>query len=510
MLKTNKKKQNRVTFSPMITVEGSKKIGATSATLETLVSELIDNPIPHKKPAKPISVEVYMVNRDDESTITIVDNSIGIPSESIQSIFTYGKSGNEGKLLLSKMGMGMKIAIGALGDLDYIITKVKGKPAYKIGVVPYANGSDQLTYYFEEYTGKDFLYESGTKIVIKNCEKMLRKWTNEADFLKFCRKIEATYPDLLGTYLNIRMVYAGKSLWQHDCQAYKPLMSCATKIINTSTALGANQPELNKFLLEVPEYPEVRAYLTAFYKPTPEQVISHYASTGDETYNPESYKMSPWFYGAERSGISLKYRGKILEHSLLKESSRSERHGIILEIEEGMDYTALKSGTQKTTRWSAIIDAARAKLEDIGFYVRSRAGLPALPEDTYLDKFLDKLRHSSTYKKAYGITNPDVQILRKPRCGVGAPDALIVSATNPEEILYVVEVKKDLGGGEECRQLVGYMAHYNCTSGIFVSPTNEPSFWKQLEDFNRNFGLNYKVQSVDITYVNALEFFEVV
>lgn len=508
MLKVEKKNKI-VKFSPKITIDGSKKIGATSAPLETLISELIDNPIPQKKPAKPVEVEVYMVHREGESTITIVDNSIGIPSESIPSVFTYGSSANEGKLLLSKMGMGMKIAIGALGDLDYIITKVKGKPAYKIGVVPYANGHEQLEYYFEEYTGKDFLYESGTKIRIKNCERMLRKWNNN-DFLKFCRKIEATYPDLLGTFVNVRITYAGKYTWPHDCKAYKPLMSRATKIINTKTALGANEPELNRFLLDIPDYPEVRAYLTAFYKPTPEQVAEQYASTKDETYNPETYKMSPWFYGSERSGIALKHRGKILEHNLLEKSSRNERHGIILEIEEGVDYTALKSGTQKTARWAAITDAARAKLEDIGFYVRARAGLPSLAEDTYLDKFLDKLKHSSTYKKAYGIMDPDVQIKRKPRCDVGAPDGLIVSATNPDEVLYVIEAKKDLGGGEECRQLVGYMAHYNCRNGIFVSPVNEPSFWKQLDDFNRNFGLNYKVQSADITYINALEFFEVV
>lgn len=502
-------KNKKKTFSPKITVDGSKKIGATSASLETLISELIDNPIPHNKPARPITVEVFMMNREGDATITIVDNSIGIPSESIESIFTYGKSGNEGKLLLSKMGMGMKIAIAALGDLDYMITKVKGKPAYKTGVVPYASGADQLTYYVEEYTGKDFIYESGTKIVIKNCDRMLRKWTNENDFIKFCNKIEATYPDLLGTYLNVRIVYAGKTTWQHDCQAYKPLMSCSTKIINTNTALGANVPELNKFLLDVPDYPEVRAYLSAYYKPTPEQVVVQYNMTGDETYNPEKYKMSPWFYGAERSGISLKYRGKILEHNLLKESSRSEKHGIILEIEDGMDYTALKSGTQKTARWAAIIDAARAKLEDINFYVRSRAGLPSLPEDTYLDKFLDKLRHNPTYRKAYDITDPVKQILRKPRAEVGAPDGLIVSATDPDKVLYVIEAKKDLGGGEECRQLVGYMAYYNCDSGIFVSPVNEASFWMQLDAFNKNFGLNYKVKQVDVTYVNALEFFEI-
>jgi hypothetical protein len=500
--------KTKKTFTPVITVDGSKKIGATAASLETLISELIDNPIPQNKPVKPIFAEVFIVNRDGDSTITIVDNSIGIPNESIESIFTYGKSGNEGKLLLSKMGMGMKIAIGALGDLDYILTKVKGKPVYKIGVVPYASGSDKLTYYVEEYDGKDFIYESGTKIVIKNCEKMLRKWTKEDDFIRFCNKIEATYPDLLGTYLNVRIVYAGKNTWQHDCQAYKPLMSCATKIINISTALGANLPELNRFLLDVPEHPEVRAFLTAFYKPTPEQVGVQYKMSGDETYNPEKYRMSPWFYGAERSGISLKYRGKILEHNLLKESSRSEKHGIILEIEEGMDYTALKSGTQKTARWAAIINSARSKLEEINFYVRSRAGLPSLSEDTYLDKFLDKLRNNPTFKKAYDITDPEKQVLRKPRCDVGAPDGLIVSATDTSKVLYVIEAKKDLGGGEECRQLVGYMAHYNCSSGIFVSPTNEASFWKQLDDFNRNFGLNYKVKQADITYVNALEFFE--
>lgn len=504
------KKTNKIIFQPPVTVGGAKKIGATSAPLETLIGELIDNTIKSKVPSEPTQVQVTMINREDESSITIVDDSIGIPSQAIPSIFTYGNSANEGKLLLSKMGMGMKMAFGNLGELNFIITKTKGESPYKIQVEPYVNESDLLSYSMEPCDENEFIGDSGTKIVIKNCEKMLRKWTNEADFLRFCSKIEATYADLLGEFVNIRIVYAGKSkTWHHDCRSYKPLMSCSTKIIDMNTALGANEPELNRFLLDIPEYPEVRAFLTAFYKPTPDQVASYYNRTRDETYNPQLYKRSPWFYGSERSGISLKHRGKILEHNLMKESSRNERHGIILEVEEGMDYTALKSGAQQTVRMAAIMNAAKEKLYDIGFYIRARAGLPAIAEDTYLDKFLNNLRFNPVYKRAYNIIDPDKQILRKPRCDVGAPDGLIVCTEDPSKVLFVIEAKKDLGGGEECRQLVGYMAHYNCKNGIFVSPTIEPSFHKQLDDFNRNFALGYNVKTADIDHVNALQFFEI-
>ena len=41
-------------FKPTISIAAAQKIGAVSSELETLICELIDNPIPNDKPKTPI------------------------------------------------------------------------------------------------------------------------------------------------------------------------------------------------------------------------------------------------------------------------------------------------------------------------------------------------------------------------------------------------------------------------------------------------------------------------
>ena len=104
----NSLKQKRVVITPKLSVGASKKIGAISSPLNILLSELIDNPIPLKKPKNPIDVEIIINQNASESYIDILDNSIGVPEHSLGEIFNYSSHGNVGLLLLSKMGMGMK------------------------------------------------------------------------------------------------------------------------------------------------------------------------------------------------------------------------------------------------------------------------------------------------------------------------------------------------------------------------------------------------------------------
>jgi hypothetical protein len=501
-----------VTFKPSISVDAAKKIGAVGHDLETLICELIDNPIPNEKPKTPIRVDVRINYDGDNSFIQILDNSIGIPIHSIADAFNYGKSVNAGKLRLSRMGMGMKVVLFALGELDYIITKTKNNPAYILRINDYTDAREDLEFVLDEYTGIDFpQYESGTLIKIKNCSEMIRNWTDKKDFDKFCSKIESTYPQLLNEFLNISINYTkpNNTLWSHECIAYKPLMSNPERIINTTNGLGENSPILDKLQLVVEGYPDVRAYLTCWHKPHPLTVTETFNNTKDALYDPKKYANSPWSYGDEFSGIALGMRGKILEWNLDKKSSRNERHGILLEVEEGLDYTALKSGVKKTKRYKQIIKAVNDKLDEIDFYERSTSLTPAISENKYMDKFFERLKNDDTTKRAYGVKDFDKQVKIRPLCGVGAPDGVIYDYLDENKPIWIIEGKKDKGAGDEAGQLVRYMAHYKCHNGIFVSPVKNPQFDQQIKDFNEFFGINIAISNIDIAWVNSLQFFAI-
>jgi hypothetical protein len=512
MYKMKKIVKRRKKFKPSISIAAAQKFGAVNAELETLICELIDNPIPNDKPKTPIRVDVWLNYDSNNSFIQILDNSIGIPEYSIIDAFNYSGSANVGKLRLSKMGMGMKLVLFSLGEMDYIITKTKNNPTYIVRISNYTNATDDLEYTIEEYNGNEFpTYESGTLIRIKNCSEMLRNWTSKEHFNSFCSKIECTYPQLLNEYLNINIRYTKSKgeFWEHDCIAYKPLMSHPERIVNTKNGLGENTPTLNKELLNVEGYPEVRAYLTCWHKPHPLTVSETYNQTKDETYNPDKYSQSPWYYGEEFSGIALGMKGKILDWNFDKKSSRSERHGILLEVEEGLDYTALKSGVRRTNKWDAIRNAVKSRLEEIGFYIRSTALTPAISEEKYMTKFFEKLKTDDTTRRAYNVKDYDKQVRVKPSCGVGEPDGIIFDYNDHTKVIWVIEGKKDKGAGQEARQLVGYMAHYKCHNGIFVSPIKNPQFEQQIQDFNEFFGINVTISNIDVAWVNSLQFFAI-
>jgi hypothetical protein len=315
---------------------------------------------------------------------------------------------------------------------------------------------------------------------------------------------------LLNEYLNIKITYTkSNQIWEHDCVAYKPLMGNIDRIMSVKHAMGENSPTLNKVLLDIPEYPDVRAYLTCWHKPHPLNLAQYYAETKDEVYNPDKYSKSPWYYGQQFSGIALGMKGKILEWGLDKKSSRSEAHGILLEVEEGLDYTALKSGVRNTNRWKAILKSVRDELEPIGFYIRNKSRTLAISEEKYMTKFFESLKYDDTARLAYNVKDFDKQVKIRPLCGVGAPDGVIYDYLDENKPIWIIEGKKDRGAGDEAGQLVRYMAHYKCHNGIFVSPVKNPQFDQQIKDFNEFFGINVTVRSFDVSWINPMRYFAI-
>ena len=112
---------------PRFTWRVFQQMGSYDSDLKELVSELVDNPIPIGDNSVKVNVEIFKGNKPQQSYIKVTDDGIGINSGTLPQIFQIGESPNKDKLLMSEMGVGMKIAIFGLGNLDYIATKEFGK-----------------------------------------------------------------------------------------------------------------------------------------------------------------------------------------------------------------------------------------------------------------------------------------------------------------------------------------------------------------------------------------------
>ena len=64
--------KRRKKFKPSISIAAAQKFGAVNAELETLICELIDNPIPNDKPKTPIRVDVWLNYDSNNSFIQIL------------------------------------------------------------------------------------------------------------------------------------------------------------------------------------------------------------------------------------------------------------------------------------------------------------------------------------------------------------------------------------------------------------------------------------------------------
>jgi len=169
---------------PRFTWRVFQQMGSYDSDLKELISELIDNPIPTGNNSVNVNVEIFKGKKPQQSYITVSDDGIGINSGTVSQIFQIGESPNKDKLLMSEMGVGMKIAIFGLGKLEYIATKEFEKseyictPHFHSGQ-PYKD-SDLAQFNSIVNTNPQIDTESGTIIKINECDEMIPHWNSES------------------------------------------------------------------------------------------------------------------------------------------------------------------------------------------------------------------------------------------------------------------------------------------------------------------------------------------
>ena len=194
-------------------------------------------------------------------------------------------------------------------------------------------------------------------------------------------------------------------------------MSNPRHLLNNDISIGFNEPTYIKDTTTLINGVDIKTKnkkvkLTAWHKPTPNQVEKYYDSSKNETYNPEKYKQSLFGYGSDTGGYTIMYKGKYIEFGVEKNTSRTENQGIILEIQDdsGLSFTGYKNTLQKNNNYTEMLEAVDAYLKQHGFFVRSIVGTPSVEEDEIVKKFLEYIQKDAIYLESFGIENYQKQV----------------------------------------------------------------------------------------------------
>lgn len=509
---------------PAISVGAMKKSAATNIPWEEQLSELIDNPI-LSDTDKCVNIILNMhYNEDDNiSFIEVSDDSIGIPEDSILDVLDLGYRANPEYFLLGKMGMGMKGAIWGLGEMDYIISKTERGKKAEVRPVEYSTLNDKLRYLRVTPTNNLLdSQKSGTIVRIKRVTDFLPRWTTRAHFDKFVDKYNSMYAKLLSDKrLTLSIYYsngADKVRFQANCVGSFPLMSNPRHILDADPdiGIGHNEPTYIKHTTNKIENIEIKTNktcvkLTAWHKPTPNQIERYYEKTKNETYNPEIYKRSVFGYGNDRAGIIVMYKGKLIQFGLEKETSRETDKGILVEItdDSGLKFTQYKNTLVKNNNYTECMEAIAKFLEENGFLIRSLTGTQQVEEKEIVLKFLEFVKRDSIYQKSLGIINFNEQVDTWVSHECGETDIVIYDYHNPNKVICVIEAKKDRCAGDEAGQLFRYMAYHKCYKGILLSGQGkQPTFDNTIKALKNFMNVpEVDVQSLDVDALHSAKYF---
>lgn len=508
---------------PAITIAAMKKSAATNIGWEDILSELIDNAILSDK-NKCVNVIIRMNHDDDDnnSFIEVSDDSIGIPHDKILDVFNLGSRINTEYFLLGKMGMGMKGAIWGLGEMDYVVSKTERGEKAEVRPAPYTSLNDELSYIKVRPTNHLLdAQTSGTVVRIKRVGEFLPKWTNRSHFDKFLDKYNSMYAKLISDKrVTISVYYANKKVkFYGTCSGSFPLMSNPRHILDSDPeiTIGYNEPSYKKSTKQKIENVEIKTentlvHLTAWHKPNPQQVERYFDKTKNPLYNPEQYKRSVFGYGHDKSGITVEYKGKLIQFGLEKESSRETDKGILIKItdDSGLKFTQYKNTLVMNNNYKECIEAVKKYLHEAGFLIRSIAGTQQIDEREIVEAFIEFAKNDSLYQKSLGIVDFNKQVKLWVNHECGQTDILIVDAKNPDKAICVIEAKKDRCGGAEASQLFRYMAYHKCYNGILLTGSVEqPSFKASINAFKSFMNLpKVKLESIDVTSLHSAKFFK--
>ncbi|MFD1515125.1 ATP-binding protein [Halomarina rubra] len=346
-----------------------------------LISELIDNAVAARPDDKDLQVDIDIGLSDDsgDSYFLIRDNASGITfSDLPDAISPAGTTSNSGHPL-NEHGLGMKQAVSAAGNLDYLKTKPASEST--------ATVINEFSFGEVDHTTEDVDWEHGTEIRIKNLNEILRKSAQIYE----CRiqaYIGARYRRLLGNPNNNLDI---SLRWENlDTGETRKIVPDDVRPIYFHPNKRINDPVLHKEEFSGSEGDGWKIQLTFGYAPETE---AKYNSLG--LSQPKKYE--PYYKALSKQGLDLIQNDRVIQFAQLEEiglvsSTHNQYNKIRGEIDllEGFSTAITKNRIVGGQEFDAMISQVRKFLHS-GDYLESQNVPDAIPEACLRDRLADLL-----------------------------------------------------------------------------------------------------------------------
>jgi hypothetical protein len=373
-----------------------KELGKNTYDFKDLVSELIDNCIAARQESQclRVHIEIHVDDNNNPKIFLIKDNAKGIDPDHLG--IAVSPAATLGINSLNEHGLGMKQAIAALGDLDYLATKIKEEAnariilEFKYGEIPvYRQQMDMEC-------GTEICVKNLNPIVISNPTSITRSLIPHlgARYRRFLRLANKE----LELNLVIKKENSGEILYSWNVEEIK--------ITYFHPSTRQNTPIIFRHTLSGEHW---KAELTFGYAP---QDPKEYEELGIEQIN----KFHPYNVSLNRQGLDILRHNRVIKfHQLSEIEIISSRHPDYNHIRGEIDL--LEGFTTAITKNSIIDDAnfreCIGQIRDIltgqvegpdgkkKNYLKSKTYPEQIPEKLLRDRLATWLQNNPLHKREH-------------------------------------------------------------------------------------------------------------
>lgn len=410
-----------------------------------LISELIDNAVAAQSDDEGIEIEIEIGLSEEnpgDSYFFIGDNASGIPFDKLPEAISPAGITSGLTHPLNEHGLGMKQAVAAAGDLDYLKTKA---PKEDLATVIHDFAYGKL-----DYEEEDVDWDHGTEIRITNLNQILKNSATVYD----CRinsYLGARYRRLLGQPEDVMSI---EIKWKDlDSGETRKIYPDAVAPVYFHPNKRVNKPVIHKKEFSGSEGNGWKVELTFGYAP---ENKSEYDELGLK--QPKQYE--PYYKALSKQGLDLIRHNRVIQFHQLEEidlvnATHNQYNNIRGEIDliEGFSTAITKNKIVGGVEFDSMISEVREFLND-NDYLEQRHIPGEIPEPCLRDR-LASLLENPPYN--YGDIETEY--------GVGALAGFIDIMADGE----AWELKVNQADGLDVYQLFAYLDMGDIDEGHLVS-----------------------------------------
>lgn len=445
-----------------------KELGNNTYDFNDLISEFIDNSIAARADDEILKVYIEVglsKNNEDTSYFLIKDNARGIKQENLGIALSPG--GTSGGATLNEHGLGMKQAIAALGELDYILTKdSQDARAIRIEELKFGKIMAKL---------EDTDWSHGTEIKVSKISSIVpitpQRYTQSvrvylgARYRRYLR-IENPKMELKIKLFNIDTIDSrggAKLMGEWDIEEINP--------IYFHPNFRKNEPLINKKILKGRGW---KATFTFGYAPTDKQ----YEELGLEV--PKNYE--PYKVSLSKQGFDILNNDRVIKFHQLSElglvNARHSKFNYIrgeIDLIQGFTTAITKNNVIRDNNLNELIQEILRILTEKG-YLQKKTYPDEIPEALLRDRLASYFKTAKLFKKKDVKTEYPIE-------GLGG----FIDILADDEVW---ELKVNEATGLDVYQLFAYMDMGKFETGYLVAKSFKTGAESAVNYINENHDKN--------------------